>query len=79
MTITILAQPAVQPKHRSEAAKIIAQRLSGGFSIDWTNWSDPRAALVARSLQDGRGPYAHEIRIVAEALAKADAYSEIPF
>ena len=69
----------VQPKHRSEAAKIIAQRMSGGFLIDFTNWKDPRAQLVARSLTDGSGPYSHEIEIIAEALAKADEYSAIPF
>ena len=68
----------VQPKHRSEAAKIIAQRMSGGFLIDFTNWKDPRAQLVARSLTE-HGPYSHEIAIIAEALAKADEYAELPF
>ena len=69
----------VQPKHMQEAAKIIAQRLAGGFMIDVTHWNDPRAQLVARSLKDGSGPYVHEIAIIAEALAKADEYSAIPF
>ena len=75
MAPTIVEQ--VQPKHRQEAAKVLAHRMTNAWG-DYVDWNDPQAQLVARSL-DEKGPYTVEINILAAALAEVDQYSEVPF
>ena len=75
MAPTIVAQ--VQPKHRQEAAKVLAHRMTTAWG-DYIDWNDPQAKLIARSLTE-HGLYTHEINILAQALAECDVYAEIPF
>ena len=69
--------PQVQPKHRQEAAKVLAHRMTNAWG-DYIDWNQPEAKLIARSL-DEKGPYSVEINILAQALAEVDTFSEVPF
>ena len=69
--------PQVQPKHRQEAAKVLAHRMTEAWG-DYVDWNDPHAKLIARSL-DEKGPYSVEINILAQALAECDEYADVPF